>query len=64
MSKKVSSYTVLEASSVEDLIDIVRKKITECWEPLGGVQTVESNGKINFYQSMIFYSKKKLVYIS
>lgn len=65
MTKKITSYQILEARSPEILTELVRKKMTERWQPLGGVEISNSNHAIMFYQTMVFYCRrKKTLYIN
>lgn len=57
MSKTPTSYTIIEARTSEDLIDLVKRQIINGWIPFGSLLKDDDH----FYQTMIFFSKKKSV---
>lgn len=55
--KTVTEYTAFTASTVESLLPVVRKAITEGWQPLGGMILDRDKYHSEWYQNMVKYEK-------
>ena len=52
----IAAYTILHAESVTDMVNKVRAYLSGGWQPLGGVQVIQENGKTTYVQTVVQYS--------
>jgi len=55
--REIADYFILESNSLQGLINDVKQRMREGWQPLGGVCSVNNDARLMYFQATVIYKK-------